>query len=55
MVHLGVSEENHKKKKNHEEKHCSNQQCFKEKKFTKLNSQSAQYKKNKINKYNFQK
>jgi hypothetical protein len=51
MVHLGVSEENHKKnknknkKKNHTEKYCSNQQCFKEKKFTKLNSQSAQYKK----------
>jgi hypothetical protein len=47
MVHLGVSEENHKKtktktKKNHAEKHCSNQQCFKEKKFTKLNSQPAQ-------------
>jgi hypothetical protein len=30
------------KKKNHMEKHCSNQQCFKEK-TTKLNFQPAQY------------
>jgi hypothetical protein len=32
----------------------SNQQCF-FKKITKLNFQSAQYYKNKINKYNFEK
>jgi len=36
-------------------KHCSNSQCFKEKKITKLNSQSAQYSKNKINRDNFRK
>jgi hypothetical protein len=33
--------------KNHVGKHCNNSQCFKEKS-TKQNSQSAQYKKNKI-------
>jgi hypothetical protein len=31
-----------KKEKNHMEKHCSNQQCFKEK-TAELNSQLAQY------------
>ena len=36
-------------------KHCSNSQCFKEKQITKLNSQSAQYSKNKINRDNFRK
>jgi hypothetical protein len=36
-------------KKNHAEKHCSNQQCFKEKKITKPNSQSAQYGKKSTN------
>ena len=34
------------------EKHCSNQQCFKEKK---LNCQSAQYEKNKFDKNIFEK
>jgi hypothetical protein len=36
-----------KHKKNHMEKHCNNQRCFKEKK---LNCQPAQYKKNKFGK-----
>ena len=45
---------NHNKKKSCGE-HCSNPQCFKEKKTIKLNSQPAQYlKKNKI-KDNFEK
>jgi hypothetical protein len=36
-----------KHKKNHMEKHCSNQRCFKKKK---LNCQPAQYEKNKFDK-----
>jgi hypothetical protein len=35
-------EKNHNKK-NHVGEHCTNPQCFKEKKTTKLNSQPAQY------------
>jgi hypothetical protein len=35
-------------------KHCSNPQCFKEKN-TKLNSQPAQYEKNKIDKDHYEK
>jgi hypothetical protein len=38
-------------KKNHVREHCSNPQCFKEKTM-KLNSQPAQYEKNKIDKDN---
>ena len=40
--------------KNYMGKHCSNPQCFKEKN-TKLNSQPAQYEKNKIDKDHYEK
>jgi len=40
------------KKKNNVGKHCSNPQCFREKKTTKLNSQPVQYETNKIDKDN---
>jgi len=40
-------------KNNHVGEHCSNPQCLK--KITKLNSQPAQYEKNKIDKDNYRK